>query len=73
MLLAISIPGLVTIILTLVVLGIIASLLHYLIAKAPINEQYKTWIQFALLALVIVVVIGMLLQFSGVYDFRGMR
>ena len=73
MLALITIPGLVTIILTLVVLGIIASLLHYLISKSPINEQYKGWIQFTLLALVIVVVIGMLLQVTGIYDFRGMR
>jgi ribose/xylose/arabinose/galactoside ABC-type transport system permease subunit len=69
----ITIGTLVSIIVTLVVLGCIVGLLAYWINKSPIPEPYKGWIRFVLLTLVILVLIGMLLQFSGIYDFRGMR
>ncbi len=67
----ISIETLVSVVVTLVVLGLIVGLLYYWIEKSPIPAPYKGWIHFVLLTLVILVLIGMLLQFTGVYSFRG--
>lgn len=62
----ITLAGLVSIVVYLLVAGCIIGLLFYLIHVVPIPEPYKGWIRIALTVLVILVVIGMLLNFVGV-------
>jgi hypothetical protein len=61
----ITIAGLVSLIVTLLVFGCIVGLLFYLITVVPAPEPYKGWIKIVLQVLVILVLIGMLLQFAG--------
>lgn len=67
----ISIETIVSIVVTLVVMGVIVGLLYYGIQRSPIPEPYKGWINFVLMWLVILLLIGLLLQFTGIYSFRG--
>jgi hypothetical protein len=61
-----TIGGLVTLIVTLLVFGCIVGLLFYLISIVPIPEPYKNWINIVLKVLIVLVLIGMLLNFAGV-------
>lgn len=67
----IGIETIVYVVVSLVVIGVIVGLLYYGIQHSPIPEPYKGWIHFVLMWLVILVLIGMLLQFTGIYTFRG--
>lgn len=58
--------GLVNIIITLAVFALIVSLLYYLVTILPIVSPYKEWILIVLKVLVVLVLIGMLLNFAGV-------
>jgi len=63
---SISIQGVVNIILTLLVLGIVFGLLDLLVRKAPfIPEEWKAGIRWVLLVLAVLVLIGILLSFVG--------
>jgi len=61
----ITIAGLVSLIVTLLVFAAIVSLLFYLIRIVPIEEPYRNWINIVLQVLVVLVLIGMLLSFAG--------
>ena len=62
----ISIQGVVNVVVTLLVLGIIFGLLDLLIRKAPfIPEEWKAGIRWVLLVLAVLVLIGVLLSFVG--------
>jgi len=63
---SISIQGVVNIILTLLVIGIVFGLLDLLVRKAPfIPEEWKAGIRLVLLVLAALVLIGILLSFVG--------
>ena len=64
--LTLTMSGLVSIIVTLLIFGCIVGLLFYLIHVVPVPEPYKSWIKIVLQVLVILVLIGMLLNFAGV-------
>jgi hypothetical protein len=61
----ITIAGLVSLIVTLLVFGCIVGLLFYLISIVPIPDPYRGWIKVLLQVLVVLVLIGMLLGFVG--------
>lgn len=63
--LTITMAGLVSIIVTLLIFGCVVGLLFYLIHVVPVPEPYKGWIVVVLKVLVILVLIGMLLNFAG--------
>jgi hypothetical protein len=63
--LTLSMAGLVSIIITLLIFGCIVGLLFYLIHIVPIPAPYKGWILIVLQVLVVLVLIGMLLGFAG--------
>lgn len=72
MLLALAIGTLVHIVVALLILAVVVGLLNFLITKAPetlIAAPYKEWIRYVLLVLVVIVIIGMLLHYTGVYTF----
>jgi amino acid transporter len=63
---SISIQGVVNIVITLLVLGIVFGLLDLLIRKAPfIPEEWKAGIRWVLLVLAVLVLIAILLSFVG--------
>lgn len=62
----ITLAGLVSIIVYLLIFALIVSLLWYLIQILPIQEPYKGWIHIVLKVLVVLVLIFMLLSFAGV-------
>ena len=64
--LTITMAGMVSLIVTLLIFGCIVGLLFYLIHIVPVPEPYKTWIKIVLQVLVVLVLIGMLLNFAGV-------
>ena len=63
--LTLTMAGLVSIIVTLLIFGCIVGLLFYLIRIVPVPEPYKGWILIVLQVLVVLVLIGMLLGFAG--------
>lgn len=62
----ITLAGLVSLIVYLLVFGLVVGLLFYLIQILPIPDPYKGWIKLVLQVLCILVVIGMLLNFAGI-------
>lgn len=63
--LTITMSGLVSIIVTLLIFGCIVGLLYYLIQVVPVPEPYKGYIKIVLTVLVILCIIGMLLNLAG--------
>jgi|GEM_PF-4621259 hypothetical protein len=61
----ISLPGLVSIVITMLIAGCVIGLLYYLITIVPIREPYKEWILIAFKVLVVLFIIGLLLSFAG--------
>ncbi len=62
----ISIQAAVSIIIYLVVGGIIFALLQWLVKSSPMNEQFKGIANWVLIVLAVLVLIGVLLSFTGV-------
>lgn len=60
-----TVQGLVSIVVTLLVFGCIVGLLFYLIQVVPVPEPWKGYIKIVLTVLVILCIIGMLLNFAG--------
>ena len=58
----ITLTGLVSIVIYLLVAGCVIGLLFYLIQIVPIPEPYRGWIRVALTVLVVLVIIGFLLS-----------
>jgi hypothetical protein len=66
----ISISGVVSIIVKILVCGVIYYLLNLLIDKAPyVNENFKVVARYILIFLCILAAIGLLLQFLGIGGF----
>jgi hypothetical protein len=63
--LTITMAGLVSIIVTLLIFACVVGLLYYLIQVVPVPEPYKGWIKIVLTVLVILCIIGMLLNVAG--------
>jgi len=61
----ITMAGMVSIIITLLIFACIVGLLFYLIQVVPVPEPYKGWIKIVLTVLVILCIIGMLLNVAG--------
>ena len=62
----VTMAGMVSLIVTLLVCGLIVALLFYLIQILPIPDPYKGWIKIVLQVLVVLFLIGLLLNFAGV-------
>jgi hypothetical protein len=61
---AFSLEGFVWFVVGLVVVAIVFGLLHLLVGKAPIDGVWKTWIQYLILAVGILILIIMLIRFA---------
>ena len=61
----ITLAGLVSLIVYLLIAGCIIGLLFYLIEVVPIREPYKGWIKIVLTVLVVLFIIGVLLNLAG--------
>ena len=61
----ITMAGLVSIIITLLIFACVVGLLLYIIHVVPIPEPYKGWIKVVLHVLVALALIGLLLNFAG--------
>jgi preprotein translocase subunit SecE len=62
----ISLSGMVSIIVTLIILGIVFGLLDLLIQRAPfIPVEWKQGLRYVLLVLVVLVLIGILINLGG--------
>lgn len=59
-----DLEGFVWFVVGLVVVGIVFALLRYLVGRAPIDEPWKGWIQFLILAVGILVLIIILIRFA---------
>lgn len=62
----ITLAGLVSLIVYLLIAGCVIGLLFYLIQVVPVPEPWKGWIRIALTVLVVLFVIGFLLSLIGV-------
>lgn len=62
----ISIQGLVELVVWLIVVGLIVGLLLFLVAKAPfIPPEWKTWINYVIYFVCVLILINFLLGFAG--------
>lgn len=62
----VSIQGLVELVIYLIVLGLIVGLLLFLVAKAPfIPAEWKTWINYVIYFVCVLLLINFLLSFVG--------
>lgn len=61
----ITVAGMVSLIVTLIVFGCIVGILFWIISVVPIPDPYRNWIKIVLQVLVGLVVIGLLLSFAG--------
>ena len=62
----ITLAGLVSLIVYLLIAGCVIGLLFYLIQVVPFPEPYKGWIRIVLTVLVVLFIIGVLLNLAGV-------
>lgn len=66
------IEGLVDLVIYVVVLGLVASLLLYIIGKVPLAEPFKEWARIIVYVIGALIIIVLLLQLIGVnVPFRG--
>lgn len=63
---AISLSGLVELVIWMIVLGLIVGLLLFLVAKAPfIPAEWKQWINYVIYFVCVLILINFLLSFAG--------